>query len=54
VHALTAAAPPTTQVVPGAHQDPADLVGIVVALVIIVGAIALVRLFFRSRKPPGH
>ncbi|MGH9094209.1 MAG: hypothetical protein ACRDXE_03515 [Acidimicrobiales bacterium] len=42
----------TTQVVPGAHQDPADFFGILVALVVIVGAIVLVRLAFRSRRRP--
>lgn len=45
----TVGAPPTTQVVPGAHQDGADLYGIVLALIVIVGVIGAVRLVFRRR-----
>jgi hypothetical protein len=45
----TVGAAPSTQVVPGAHQDGADLYGIVLALVIIVGVIGAVRLIFRRR-----
>lgn len=45
----TVGAPRSTQVVPGAHQDGADLYGIVLALIVIVGIIGAVRLVFRRR-----
>ncbi|HET9689979.1 MAG TPA: hypothetical protein VFP61_02420 [Acidimicrobiales bacterium] len=39
--------PPST--VPGAHQDGADLWGLLLAVALIVACIAAVRLIFRHR-----
>ena len=40
----------TTTLVPGAHQDPADLWGILLAVAVIAAAIGFVRVVFRSRR----
>ncbi|MGH9121755.1 MAG: hypothetical protein ACRDYC_07390 [Acidimicrobiales bacterium] len=37
--------------VPGAHNDPADLWGLAVAVVAIIVAIVVVRMVFRTRRP---
>lgn len=47
--AAAAATTTTTLLVPGAHQDGADLYGIVVAFVVIAVCVAAVRVLFRSR-----
>jgi hypothetical protein len=49
----TTASSTTVHLVPGAHQDPADFYAIVVAIILILAAIAFVRLMFRPRRPPG-
>lgn len=41
--------PNATANIPGTHNDPADLYGIVVVLAVIVVAIALVRWLFGRR-----
>ena len=40
----------TTTLVPGAHQDGADLWGILLALILIGGAVVAVRAGFRSKR----
>ena len=45
--------PNATANIPGPHNDPADLFGIVVVLAAILLAIAATRLIFRTRQDSG-
>ena len=46
--------PNATANIPGAHNDPADLYGIVLGLAAILVAIGLTRLIFRTRGGSGR
>ena len=48
---VTASPSPPGNPVPGAHNDPADLWGIAVAIAVMIVAIVIVRLVFRTRRP---